>query len=227
VNRWLPAFFLLAACGLGAVPLPPPLETGYLLGKGLPAGVPPLPLADELYALGWSPDNRFAYLERRTVDAGTLVRLRVLDTVDDTVVFEKEWPGWADDAARDAWWNARQTEIDALFTRFGLEPTDRQLGQFPLIVDNEFYTLVLRPARSGDWIDRLELVVHSTGRGLKTVRDGEGFWRWATLLGFVPSPFENRVALILLVQPAGWLGDKQPLRFLVSGLSLKAGFPQP
>ncbi len=216
----------LAACSLGAVPLPPPLETGYLLGKGLPAGMPPVPLNDQLYALGWSPDNRFAYLERRTVDSASLVRLRVLDTVDDTIVYEHEWPGWADEA-REAWWASHQTEVESVFSRFQLQPTDRQLGQFPLIVDNEYYTLVLRPGRSNGWIDRLEVVIHSTGRGLKTVRDGEGFWRWATLLGFVPSPFENRVALILLVQPAGWLGEKQPLRFLVSGLSLKAGFPQP
>lgn len=227
MRRWLPAALWLTACGLGATPLPPPLETGYLLGKGLPAGVPPIPLTDQLYALGWSPDNRFAYLERRGVDSGTRVRLRVLDTVDDTIVFDKEWPGWTSDDDRDAWWSAHEAEVDTVFTRFGLQPTDRQLGQFPLIVDNEYYTLVLRPGHSGGWIDRLELVVHSTGRGLKTVRDGEGFWRWATLLGFVPSPFENRVALVLLVQPVGWQGDKQPLRFLVSGLSLKAGFPQP
>lgn len=227
MRPWALAALLLTAFSLGAVPLPPPLETGYLLGKGLPAGVPPVPLTDQLYALGWSPDNRFAYLERRTVDSGTLVRLRVLDTVDDTIVYEHEWAGWATDAARDAWWAAHQAEAEAVFARFKLEPTDRQLGQFPLIVDNEYYTLVLRPGRTNGWIDRLEVVVHSTGRGLKTVRDGEGFWRWATLLGFVPSPFENRVVLVLLVQPAGWRGEGQALRFLVSGLSLKAGFPQP
>ena len=227
MKRLLAVGFLLAAAGLTAFPLPPPLETGYLLGKGLPAGVPPVPLTDELYALGWSADNAFAYLEKRTVDTGTLVRLRVLDTVGDTVLWEREWPGWTGD--RDAWWAAHEAEADSVFARFHLVPTDRQLGQFPLIVDNEFYTLVLRPGRQAgsDWIERLEVVVHSTGRGLKTVRDGEGFWRWATLLGFVPSPFENRVALILLTQPAGWQGEQQPLRFLVSGLSLKAGFPQP
>ena len=211
------------------MPLPPPLETGHLLGKGLPAGVPPLPLADELYALGWSPSNTFAYLEKRTLETGTAVRLRVLNTIDDSIVWEKEWAGWASDTERDSWWSKHQGEADAVFARFGLVPTDRQLGQFPLIVDNEFYTLVLRLGRQAgtDWIDRLEVVVHSTGRGLKNVRDGEGFWRWATLLGFVPSPFENRVALVLLVQPAGWQGTAHPLRFLVSGLSLKAGFPQP
>jgi len=218
---------LSLAPGLAAFPLPPPLETGYLLGKGLPAGVPPLALTDELYALGWSRSNLFAYLELRTLDGGTAARLRVLDTVSDTLVWEQEWPGWSV-GGRDAWWAAHEAEAQAVFSRFGLVPTDRQLGQFPLIVDNEFYTLVLRPGRwDSEWIDRLEVVVHSTGRGLKTVSDGKGFWRWATLLGFLPSPFENRVALVLLVQPAGWRGTAQPLRFLVSGLSLKAGFPQP
>jgi hypothetical protein len=97
-------------------------------------------------------------------------------------------------------------------------------------LDNEFYTPVLRTypdPREPGWIDRLEILIYSTGRGLKTVKNEAGYWRWATLLGFIPSPYENRVALILLVQPTGWQGEKEPLRFLVTGLSLKAGFPMP
>jgi hypothetical protein len=221
---------LFSVTTVAAVPLPPALETAHLLGHGLPSGTPPVPLSDELYALGWSRANAFAVLERRSgTDAPPTARLKVLDLVSDRILFEQEWPDWGPPEARDAWWQEKQADVEAVFRRFDLVPTDRQLGVFPAILDNEFYTLALRAGRSADqaWITRLELVVHSTGRGLKVVGDGQGYWRWATLLGFVPSPFENRVAVILLVQPAGWQGAQQPLRFLVTGLSLKAGFPEP
>lgn len=227
----LAAALLLAAVNLGAFPLPPPLETGHLLGKGLPAGVPPVPLTDELYVLGWSPGNALAVLERRTLAPGRWEpRFRVYDLVEDKLLLESVWPDWVAPDAQDTWWNQRAPEVDQAFKKFGLVPTRFQLGEFPLIVDNEFYSLALRPTSStGDpgWKDRIEAVVRSTGRGLKVVKDDAGFWRWAGLLGFIPSPFENRLALVLLVQPAGWGGSAHPLRFLVSGLSLKAGFPKP
>lgn len=223
------AGLLLAASAWG-FPLPPPLETTHLLGRGLAAGPPPLPLTDEFYALGWSRDNAFAFLERRSVGGGRELRLRVVDLVEDRVLFQQEWPDWGEEGARDGWWEAKAPVVADLFARFGLVPTSWQLGVFPLILDNEFYTLALRTvpsARDSAWIERLEILVHSTGRGLKTVKDASGYWRWAALLGFLPSPFENRLALVLLVQPAGWDGDLQPLRFFVTGLSLKAGFPKP
>ena len=211
--------------------MPPALETAHLLGRGLPSGMPPLPLTDELFALGWSRSNAFAFLERRTWDgAGDQVRFRVIDLVQDQVLFEQWWPDWGQREDLAPWWAQREGEAARVFARFGLVPIQTQLGVFPLILDNEFYTPALRVTRDPFdmvWINRLEVVVHSTGRGLKSVSDGTGFWRWATILGFIPSPFENRLALVLLVQPAGWLGERQPLRFMVSGLSLKAGFPKP
>ena len=233
MNRLLGTVFglVVLVTGLGAFPMPSPLETGHLLGKNLPSGSPPVPLADELYALGWSPSNAFAFLERRTgVTGPTVVRFCVLDLVEDSILYETEWPDWGAEGDREAWWTDREAEFTRVFAQFQLEPTDRQLGLFPLIMDNEYDTLSLRLGRDPvepSWITRLEIVLHSTGRGLKTVGAEAGFWRWATLLGFVPSPFENRVALILLVQPVGWSGNRQPLRFLVAGLSLKAGFPKP
>lgn len=225
-----PAAFVLAALvftgSAGAFPLPPPLETGHLLGKGLPAGVPPVPLTDEYYALGWSPRNAFASMVRRGLPGGGgEVVFQVADLVTDEVLLRTVWPDWGDDQA--GWWAAREAEADAAFRRFGLEPTTWQLGEFPLILDNEYYTAALRADRTGGLIVRLEAEIASTGRGLKAVWSAEGAWRWAAPLGFLASPYENRLALVLLVQPAGWAGKDQPLRFLVSGLSLKAGFPKP
>lgn len=216
--------------GLAAWPLPPPLETAHLLGKGLPAGAPPVPLTDELYALGWSRSNALATLERRSEGDRYLVRIRVTDLVEDRLLFEETWADWGTEDQKAAWWDLHFPQVEEVFSRFSLAPTSWQLGVFPLILDNEFYTLALRTypsSRDPEWIERLEVLAHSTGRGLKVVKDAWGYWRWATLVGFLPSPFENRVAVVLLVQPSGWQGPSAPLRFLVSGLSLKAGFSKP
>jgi hypothetical protein len=232
VNRLLGlAVTLVCAGSLGAFPLPPPLEIGYLVGKGLPAGVPPVALTDEFYALGWSRSNAFAYLVRRTLVAGSReVDLEVVDVVADEPLARVVWPDWGSDDAQDDWWQAHEAEADDVFRRWHIEAIDNQLGQFPLILDNEYFTLVQRPGadrRAPGWIDSLTVLVNSTGKGLKTVGEATGYWRWAALLGFIPSPFENRVVVVGLVQPVGWLGPRQPLRYVVSGLSLKAGFPKP
>jgi len=223
-------FLLFLVCDGFSWPLPPPLETSHLLGPGLVAGRPPVALADELYALGWSRKNEFAVLERRSLGPGTKeIRFRILDLVEDTVVVEQTWPDWGDQG-QDEWEKVYGPRLEELFSRFSLQPTSWQLGVFPLILDNEYYTPVLRTHPHPDdptWLEGLEILIYSTGRGLKTVKKAQGYWRWATLVGFVPSPFENRLALILLVQPAGWEGKQQSLRFLVTGLSLKAGFPKP
>lgn len=169
-------------------------------------------------------------MERRTgVQGPIVVVLRVLDLVNDSTLWEQEWPDWGPPEALGSWWTARSPTVDGVCDRFGIQATDWQLGEFPLINGNEFDSLVLRLVRGPDpeWIRRWELVLHSTDRGLKLVAQRDGYWRWATFLGFVPSPFEDRVAAILLVQPAGWAQGDQPLRFVIVGISLKAGFPPP
>jgi len=214
--------------GLGAFPLPPALETGHLTGKGTVNGELPVALSDQFIALGWSRANALAFIELRTVGSRVEARLRILDLVEDRLLEEVALDDWQVDRAH--WWSVNEAKVVPVLQRFSIIPNDWQLGQFPLILDNEYYTVALKTfAKSTEpvWIDRLELVVHSTGRGTKTVRTLEGYWRWATILGFLPSPFENRVAVILVVQPSGWLGKEEPLRFIVSGLSLKAGFPTP
>ena len=221
---------LVASATRAEVPLPPPLETGHLLGKGLPAGTPPVPLTDQLFILGWSPQGALAVVERRTIGSGFEPRLRVYDLVEDRILYQSVWSDWKDPGNLAPWWADRQSELAQVFDRFHLGSVDYQLGEFPLILDNEFYSLATRltsELASAQEKDRLRAIVRSTGRGLKTVLDNQGLWRWAAPLGFVPSPFEDRLALVLLVQPVGWAGATQPLRFVISGLSLKAGFPKP
>ena len=212
-----------------AWPLPIPLETGHLLGAGRPAGKPPVPLVDELSILGMGSNNVIALLERSQVGSSWRVRTKGLDLVNDSVLWQQDWEDWGDEDLFSLWWETHRNEISIPLQRWKISPLNYQLGEFPVILDEEYYQAFLR--RTNDvatgLLARLEVILQSTGRGVKTVLDLTGTWRWATLLGFVPSPFENRLALVLLIQPEGWAGDQQPLRFLVTGASLKAGFELP
>lgn len=215
---------------LVAVPLPPPLETSHLLGAFTSSGEPPVGLTDQLYFVGWSRTNRIATLEKRHEGEFPRAILSVVDLVGDEVLAKKTWESWEDDDDAELWWQNHQSEIAPLLNQYAIEAIDYQLGVFPLILDNEFYTLVLQEqVRREDLgrISRLTAIVNSTGRGTKTIWSRDGYWQWAQFVGFVPSPFENRLALVFLVQPTGWQGTHEPLRFLLAGMSLKAGFPKP
>ncbi|NNM67438.1 MAG: hypothetical protein HKM06_05460, partial [Spirochaetales bacterium] len=74
------------------------------------------------------------------------------------------------------------------------------------------------------WGTHLRLLLHGGGLGTKTVLDRNGLWRRALLIGFVPSPFEDRLLIIVAVQPTGWEGAETPIQFLLVGASLVVGF---
>jgi len=210
-------------------PMPIPLESAHLLGVGRPAGKPPVPLTDELSILGMGANNLLALLERSRVGSSWRVRTKVIDLVKDSILWQQDWEDWGDEDLFPVWWETNRPLIAATLQKWKINPLDYQLGEFPVILDDEYYQAYLRRTKdvATGLLARLEVILHSSGRGIKTVLDLTGTWRWATVLGFVPSPFENRLALVLLVQPEGWDGDQQPLRFLVTGASLKAGFEQP
>jgi hypothetical protein len=174
-------------------------------------------------------NNALGYLVRRQIEPQRFeVTVRVVDLVDDHTLWEQSSPSSVGDDELTQWWHEHQNEVSSAFRRFGLVPLDDQLGEFPVILDEDYYAAYVRRSLAADTglIHRLEVVVQS-GRGVKTIFDAQGNWRWATLLGFIPSPFENRLAVVLLVQPEGWGGSQQPLRFIVTGASLKTGFVQP
>lgn len=185
-------------------------------------------LQDELFVLAMGSNNQMGYLERVSMPGESwLFRARVVDLVDDSLIWEQIW---VTDEEIDRWWPEQGGGVMRSLKSHHLEPVDFQMGEFPVILDDQFYTATLRRTASASdpaLFGRLEVVVQSTGQGIKTVCDLSGAWRWASVLGFIPSPFENRLAIILLVQPEGWSGPQQPLRFLVAGASLKAGFAQP
>ena len=223
-------FGLVSVYAATAFDLPPQLVTTHLLGEDLPAGLPPVPLADEFYALGWSPTGDFAYLENQyeTSDTRRLV-FEIRDLVEDRPLELKSWIVPSRVPTHD-WWDTHEAEIEALMSAKQIRPEVQQLGEFPLILGETYLQVSLLTHLNSSntrWIDHINIVVHASSSGSKSVFNARGYWRWCTLLGFVPSPFENRVALIVLIQPTGWNGVREPLRYFIVGSSLTVGFSKP
>ena len=208
----------------GVAASPQPLYMDYLLqGPGIDSSWSRLP-RPELYLLAWSPEGRA--LTAQTDKAGKKVDFLVWDTIDDRASARVELPGW-EGGSESLWWKENTEFLNQLKKKWNLHDCNYQLGNFPLIDPNDVYfrvSLQLDRPIGSVWGTHLRLLLHGGGLGTKTVLDRHGLWRRALLVGFVPSPFEDRLLIIVAVQPTGWEGAETPLQFLLVGASLVVGF---
>lgn len=182
---------------------------------------------DDFYSLGWSPKNHYAYLlVRKTLVGDRVGELVVQDMVADEIAVRDRVP-FQDGEDFPRFWTRVGERWRTFLLLFGIRREDFQLGQFPVILDEEYYTLSLQTDRRAipdPVITGYTLFLHSTGRGSKVVSNQDHqLLRAVRAAGFIPSPFENRVAILLLTQPLGWGGSLGVGRWQVVGASLKAG----
>ena len=202
---------------------PKPLFLDFLMtGKGISPIWLTLP-KPQLYLLAWSRDAKV--LMAQTEIPSTQVRFEVWDCIDDHAVDSLTLPGWGTGSQK-LWWESQEAQLSALRHKWDLHPCDFQMGTFPFIDSNDvFFQPYLDLLKTGNrWGTTLRLVLHGGGVGTKVVMERHGVWRRALLLGFTPSPYEDRILMIMVVQPTGWDGDKTELHYLFSGASLLFGF---
>jgi hypothetical protein len=209
--------------------LPAPV-TGVTGGPGFPGGF-------QFCPLGWSADGKFAWLESRDIDGrgGTIYTYIIYDAVEDMFVFSRSDDSfdWGTDleATEEESWKRSGNEVSAALSKYGIvQSRSITVEPFPLQRDGDSYTASLEiqnvpPTNESDEerVQSYALVLGSRTRGSKTVstRDGLGAMKvWID--GYILSPLEPRILLVVSVQTRAFEGYEESLYFF--GAHLRLGF---
>lgn len=198
-------------------------------------------LLEELRPFGWSRDGKLAYLSVEEVDGrgGTIFTYRVVDAVTDRelFVFEDdsfEWPegsGEAETPRPEHSWRRVGAEVSAALARFGIvEGSASQILRFPADLpagtfSADVITLLEKDPEEPafDRLDAYEVWVRRPGVASKRITaQADVFAVNATVLGYIASPFEPR--LFVLVGEERYVFEGTAIAFRFFGSSLAAGF---
>jgi hypothetical protein len=145
-----------------------------------------------LHVLGFSPTGKFAWLENRAHLAGSPWSLHIQDLVNDHELARRSYPGGKVDPA--AFCKRYAAEVSALLAEHGIR--NGHFTGFDKPTPNTDPTdLVLRPVA-----DVHVEVVMLGQQGSAVIGKVRAAKERAELLGFLRSPFEARVATMVLTQ---------------------------
>ena len=202
---------------------------------------------ESIYPIGWSRDGKFAYyLEPVDEACGCyFAELVILDLKTDKVLWSFDYDSEAiDDAKREGkpysletLWNANRQLFSDKMREHSIEPQARfSLLYFPARQKGELLTATLTTIekkgltddqRNYGIIGKATLQLHSNRRGKKTILDdsySETRPLRVGLLGYIRSPFEPRIAVVLMKVIRGWEGPPHTGDVQIVGASLANGF---
>lgn len=198
-------------------------------------------LTASIYPIGWSADGKFAYfIEFPDEDCGCyFADLIIQDLVTDKTVWKDEYRSEPLEDGReeniDTHWAKKQAEFSAKLREHKIvQQTDLKLIYPSLKFERDTLTpsIDVRIKSDGDFevIGTVTVRMKSARRGTKIVmrdvyKKGEvsGFRR-AMIPGMLKSPFEDRVAIIVVSEYRGWEGPPHITGIQVVGSTLKTGF---
>jgi len=204
-------------------------------------------LNDSLYPIGWSPDGKFAYLVEPVDDACGcyFAELHIVDLRTDRSIWEykndpekrvaKDGSYLPDDLKR--FWKRNQALFSKKLSSYLIQP----LSKFALLSGDfasggQKYALDLSTRKSPnedfaiDMVSDATLRLKSPGLGKKTIytADKKDLGTYPPLdmavAGVLRSPFENRIAVVLLNVQRGWEGPPHTTEVKIVGADLKSGF---
>lgn len=209
-------------------------------GKGFPQHAL---ITENLYPIGWSKDGKFAYYTEPGDEACGcyFAKLFITDLVNDKVLWSFDYNGLDDDterpkyrAMRDLWRKNRKLFSDKL-NQYGIIPQRPfSLLMFPINHAGDQLSANLKIEEEKDEekrhysiIKKATLQVGSRRGGTKTVYE-ESHPEYGPLeikvLGYLKSPYEPRVAVIIIEVWRGYEGPPHVTHIKVAGSSLTTGF---
>ncbi len=198
-------------------------------------------MTENFYPIGWSRDGKFAYLVEPPDEACGcyFAEIVIVNLKTDKVVWQERWD--SSDLAKpeeddlDALWKRKGKAYSAKLNQHRIEPIgDVQLMHPTINFDGDVLTpkLDVKIETDGGYeVDgTVALTMASTKHGSKVIRrdvykktETNGF-RNAEISGSLKSPFESRVAVVVVEVIRGWEGPPNVTSIKISGATLTTGF---
>lgn len=204
---------------------------------------------ENFYPIGWSKTGNFAYYVEPVDEACGcyFAKLFILDLRTDKVLWKFEHEGDFIDEDRKAGkpyslptlWRANQKLFSEKLREHGIEPqTGVVLRSFPASYKGDILTADFKAqqraglgedARIYGVVGKLILQINSKRNGKKNVLDysyphDEGLPLYVGMVGYVQSPFEPRIAVILMEIFRGYEGPPNTGSVRIVGANLATGF---
>ncbi|HET6892221.1 MAG TPA: hypothetical protein VFH31_14055, partial [Pyrinomonadaceae bacterium] len=199
------------------------------------------------YPIGWSKDGKFAYYLEPVDEACHcyFAKLFILDLKSDKILWSFDYNSEFIDEARKegrpftlaTLWRANQKLFSEKLREHDIEPSGRfALRSFPIMYRGDRLTASLRTReklglteeeRLYGTIDKATLQLHSRRHGRKTVLDysyTKARPLYVGLVGYIKSPHEPRIAMVLVEVLRGYEGPPHTARLRIVGASLEIWF---
>ncbi|MBT4836667.1 MAG: hypothetical protein HON94_04910 [Methylococcales bacterium] len=211
-------------------------------------------LEDKLYPIGFSKKGLFAYIEIAADEAVGcyLWSFHILNLVNDKNIYTLDWKQQEEECLDYNFKHLIEkygSNIQQALNKYAIDGSKIQLESFPFDYNNHLInaTLVIsqgdkfrssRPnfnptPKKSDWaIETVyQVVIHKSITQLKTIGkiiekkdNSHCFICQSNITGYIKSPYENRIIVIIEQQARGWEGPPNVSTFKLFGASLTAGF---
>ena len=194
---------------------------------------------NEIYVLGWSKDGKMAYLENRCIEGrgGHDLLFTILDLVEDETVFNKKVSWYDDDddgespekgmSFSDCIKN-NSAEFNNELKKNGIILSPSKVMSFPFVDSKKNrYDFDITVIRKGigeyNLIHMTYEIIARKNKNYKILNRVENkICSYALPTGYLKSPYENRIALIVASSEFVFEGDEVFVNFY--GCNLNAGF---
>lgn len=207
---------------LYAVSMPAMMSYGYDGDPGYDA--------TEFYPIGFSEDGLFAYAlyDDYIEGVGDCTRLHVIiqDLVTDDIEYEYTYMEEFTALPFETVWEMTYEEFDNQFATYQIKNDDLKMETFPIVHETD--TLTYEFALEFDemnMIDSFKLKIDSVKNGTKTIhRQRKTEAVNVEIAGYIDSPYEDRVAVIMIKTFKGEDGPPLPVTVFPVGCHLEKGF---
>lgn len=197
------------------------------------------------YPIGWSRDGKFAYISEPPDEACGCYLLRVViqDLKTDKILWSHNYVSAEPEtalvkstkstAAEDLqqFWHINAKVLQKKFRQYGIQqsgPLTLKTGTIADGDDKLRFHIETKKSDDDDMLTYVRLDVISQSRGKKTVYEKDrgsasGYYA-ASAIGWLPSPYERRIAVVLAEVRRGWEGPPHVISYRLIGASLSAGF---